>query len=196
MNRRREKLINAIIFFAGTTNYCGKTKLMKLLSFFEFEHVNQTGLPPIGLGYYAYQQGPLAFDLWLEIGQDYLTSDFADKLETKDVTYPDGNKGILYLVKPGIETNMKVFSPREEKILLSLVEKYKDATASEMSKISHQEDQPWYTTIKEKGEKQLIDYVSAMQDRTPEELKFAAEELAEYFAINSFLETEPTEPQW
>ena len=70
MNRRREKLINAIIYFVQNTNNCGLTKLMKLLNKFEFQIFNQTGTPPIGLKYYAWERGPVAKDLWEDIVDD------------------------------------------------------------------------------------------------------------------------------
>lgn len=196
MNRRREKLISAIMFFASNTKYCGTTKTMKLLSFFEFEHFNQTGTPPIGLDYYAYPNGPLAFDLWLEIKSGSLTNDFADVLETIEVNYPDGSNGHRYVVKPGMTPNMKVFSPREKRILTNLVEKYRNSTAAEMSEKSHNEDQPWYKTIKEKGAKELIDYLYAIREDSTIDQDYASEKLEDYLSINSFFDVEPTIPEW
>ena len=43
VTHHREKLINAIIYFAEKTRYCGKTKLLKLMYFFDFTHFKQTG---------------------------------------------------------------------------------------------------------------------------------------------------------
>lgn len=34
ISREREKLINAILFFASNTHFCGKVKLFKLLYLF------------------------------------------------------------------------------------------------------------------------------------------------------------------
>ena len=45
----REKLINAIIYFAQNTKYCGKIKLFKLLYFLDFWHFKQTGKSVTGL---------------------------------------------------------------------------------------------------------------------------------------------------
>src|SRR3990172_2038157 len=38
LSHEREKLINAIIFFADNTRFLGKTKLCKLLYFLDFGH--------------------------------------------------------------------------------------------------------------------------------------------------------------
>ena len=43
ITHHREKLINAIIYFANNTKRCGKTKLLKLLYFLDFRHFKQTG---------------------------------------------------------------------------------------------------------------------------------------------------------
>ena len=47
----RDKLINAIVFFAKNTKYCGKIKLIKLLYLLDFEHFRQTGRSVTGMDY-------------------------------------------------------------------------------------------------------------------------------------------------
>jgi hypothetical protein len=49
----RNKLINAIVYFAQNTQHLGKTKLFKLLYLLDFEHFRQTGRSVTGLDYYA-----------------------------------------------------------------------------------------------------------------------------------------------
>jgi hypothetical protein len=49
ITHERDKLINAIIFFAKNTRFLGKTKLCKLLYFLDFEHFKETGRPVTGL---------------------------------------------------------------------------------------------------------------------------------------------------
>lgn len=46
----REKLINAIVFFAANTRHCGKVKLFKLLYLLDFAHFRETGRSVTGLG--------------------------------------------------------------------------------------------------------------------------------------------------
>ena len=40
----REKLLNAIVYFANHTKSCGKTKLYKLLYYLDFTHFKETGI--------------------------------------------------------------------------------------------------------------------------------------------------------
>jgi hypothetical protein len=43
VTHEREKLINAILYFAHETKYLGKFKLFKLLYLLDFEHFRLTG---------------------------------------------------------------------------------------------------------------------------------------------------------
>lgn len=60
----REKLINAIVFFAANTEHCGKIKLLKLLYLLDFEHFRQTGYSVTGMEYHAWKMGPVPTDLY------------------------------------------------------------------------------------------------------------------------------------
>ena len=74
-NQAREKLIQAIVYFASRTKYCGKIKLFKLLYLFDFEHFQQTGKSVTGFEYQAWKFGPVPVDLmeeWEELGGDLL----------------------------------------------------------------------------------------------------------------------------
>ncbi|EQD73859.1 hypothetical protein B1A_04740, partial [mine drainage metagenome] len=59
ISHEREKLINAIIFFAIHTRFLGKTKLFKLLYFLDFEHHKETGRSVTGMDYFAWKMGPV-----------------------------------------------------------------------------------------------------------------------------------------
>jgi uncharacterized phage-associated protein len=63
ISRDREKLINAIIYFAGNTRFCGKTKLFKLLYLLDFHHFRDSGRSVTGLDYHAWKNGPVPFAL-------------------------------------------------------------------------------------------------------------------------------------
>ncbi len=83
---------------------------------------------------------------------------------------------------------MKVFTPREQQILEELVYIYKDATASEMSKISHSKEGPWDVTYhSENGRNAIIDYELALDDELEVELEEAKELIREHFeAVKNF----------
>ena len=53
-NTARNRLVNAIVFFADNTKFCGKIKLFKLLYLLDFEHFRQTGKSVTGGDYQAW----------------------------------------------------------------------------------------------------------------------------------------------
>src|SRR3989344_7847794 len=69
ITHEREKLLNAIIYFAAHTLHCGKTKLFKLLCLLDFEHFRLTGRSVTGLKYYAWEKGPVPVALEDEWGE-------------------------------------------------------------------------------------------------------------------------------
>lgn len=161
-NIYREKLLNAILFFAKKTRYAKMTKMSKLLYFFDFTHFKQTGYPAIGLEYFAFKKGPVPKKLWLELKDGIVPSDFKAKLallEKKDEDDPNF-KEIEFCAKT--KPDLSVFSPREKKILENLAFMFKDVKAWEISEISHLANQPWDVTKRERGENSLIDYMLAI----------------------------------
>src|SRR5471030_2891987 len=95
IDRSREKLINAIIYFADNTNSCGKTKLFKLLYFLDFEHFYQTGRSVTGMEYFAWRMGPVPVALYDEI--NVLSPDMAEKIEISSIPY---HKGEMLKITP------------------------------------------------------------------------------------------------
>jgi hypothetical protein len=67
INRDRQKMIHAIIYFAQNTRHCGKTKLHKLLYLLDFEHFQKTGRSVTGLDYFAWKMGPVPVALQNEL---------------------------------------------------------------------------------------------------------------------------------
>jgi uncharacterized phage-associated protein len=67
INRDRQKLINAVIFFANNVEKCGKVKLFKLMYFLDFEHYKITGRNVTSMDYYAWKMGPVPTALFDEI---------------------------------------------------------------------------------------------------------------------------------
>ena len=59
VTHEREKLIQAINFFATHTKRCGKVKLFKLLYFLDFEPFQPTGRSVTGQDYSAWPMGPV-----------------------------------------------------------------------------------------------------------------------------------------
>jgi len=87
---------------------------------------------------------------------------------------------------------MKIFSPREQKILDELIFIFKDATAQEMSEISHLKKQPWDLTYRTKGENKPIDYELAIDCDVENKTAEIEQSIQEHFEIIKNFELFPT----
>jgi len=193
MNQYRRKLLNAILLFSKKgVKHLNTTKLSKLLYFFDFTHVKQTGYPAIGLQYNAFDLGPVPKAFWLEIKDGNVPEDFKKYLAII-VHRDDFNKEYKELdFRAKVNPDIKVFTPREQKILNELILIYMHATAKEMSEISHLKNQPWDLTYYTKGKHALIDYELAIDS----EVKYNKEEIKqyikEYFEVVKNFKLSPT----
>ena len=188
----RKKLLNAVLFFAKNTKHLNLTKLSKLLYFLDFMHFKQTGYPSIGLNYYAFPKGPLPKDFWLEIKDGNMPEDFRGKLalipKTDDLA-PNFKEIEVRAIKG---PDLSIFTPRETKILDDLAFIFKEARAWEISEVSHLPKQPWDVTIKNIGEKCLIDYLLSIDEKSEVRLDDARESLKEHFEAVRNFGLEPT----
>lgn len=174
-SHEREKLINAIIFFADNTRFLGKTKLCKLLYFLDFEHFKETGRSVTGMDYYAWKMGPVPLDLYEEV--EAPEPDMADKVEF--VEHPT-RRGPMLTVRPLAAIDDSLFSKRELRIMRSLAEEYRDTLAEDMIEATHLENQPWHKIYVEEGKRQqVIPYELALRKQEAEEmLQVVAERVA------------------
>jgi uncharacterized phage-associated protein len=180
ITHHREKLINAIIYFADHTNCCGKTKLLKLLYFLDFTHFKQTGRSVTGLDYFAWDMGPVPKDLFEE-----LTGNM--KPDMKDSVHDLSKEGEFQQVRSKRKFNNQYFSKREMKCLEDISFIFKDAKADAMVESSHLENEPWDKTLKEKGKFQKIDYMLAINSDIAsisyDEAKERLQERSEMYSI-------------
>jgi uncharacterized phage-associated protein len=183
MNIYRKKLLNAVLFFAANTKRVNLGKLSKLLYFLDFIHFNQMGYPSIGLKYYTFEKGPVPRDFWLEIKDADVPEDFKGKIvlirKTDDFAPNYKEVEIRALEKP----DLSVFTARERKILNDLAFVYKEATASDMSEVTHLPKQPWDITMKEKGKNQPISYLVSIGEESAVSLDEATDSLKEHFEV-------------
>lgn len=154
ITHQREKLINAVIYFAAHTRYCGKTKLLKLLYFLDFFHFKQTGKSVTGLDYFAWQMGPVPKDLFEELSGPM-------KPDMKAAIHDLPEEGFQQ-IKPKKRFDPQYFSKKEMKLLDELSFIFNDAKADAMVESTHLKNEPWDRTLKEKGEFQKIDYMLAI----------------------------------
>jgi len=192
MNIYRKKLLNAVLFFASNTQRVNLGKLSKLLYFLDFIHFNQTGYPSIGLKYYTFEKGPVPRDFWLEIRDADVPEDFEGKIalirRTDDFAPNYKEVEIRALEKP----DLSVFTQWEIKILDDLAFVYKEATASNMSEVTHLPKQPWDITKREKGNNKPIDYLLSIGEESAVSMDDAADTLKEYLEVVHNFGIEPT----
>ena len=190
MNYYRVKLLNAILYFCGNTKRCNTTKLLKLLSFLDFTHFKETGYPALGLSYYAWKYGPVPNGFYEEIKGGNVPSDFAGKLVALPQDWKEEyaeTPEFIYKAKSRIKPDTSIFTPREMKIMKNLCDVYRDATAKQMSEITHLHKSPWNTTVTTKGYYEPIDYLLCIDDESPISEDEAKTKLREHFEmLNNF----------
>ena len=151
MDLKRQKLINAVIYFSSNTKQCGKTKLVKLLYYLDFMHFRQTAKSVTDLKYYAWQFGPYPESFANEI--DNPPPDLASSL----LIQKTGKSFVAIKAKKKFDPD--VFSQRELKLLKDIAYIFNEASTDDIVEVSHLPNQPWDKTLKSIGEKAEIDYI-------------------------------------
>ncbi len=179
ITHHREKLINAIIYFAKNTKYCGKTKLLKLLYFLDFCHFKQTGMSVTGLDYFAWEMGPVPKVLFDELSGN-MRPDMKDTINELPAEK-------FQQIRPKKKFDDKYFSKREMKLLKDTSFIFHDAKADDMVESTHLKNEPWDKTLKEKGEFQKIDYMLSIDNEivslSYDEAKEREEEISEVYQL-------------
>ena len=183
INHNREKLLNALVYFSKNTNFCGKTKLFKLLYFLDFIHFRETGKSVTGLNYYAWDKGPVPQDLFHELKQP--DKDLKDTIALLKQSDDEDNKLCKVISKRPFDP--KYFSKREKKIMQDLSFVFKETLAKDMVEITHLTGTPWDKTMKERGPGKQIAYSLAVDGSkgslTSEEIKERMSEVKEVTQI-------------
>jgi len=138
IDRSRQKMIHAIIYFAENTRQCGKTKLHKLLYLLDFEHFQKTGRSVTGLDYFAWKMGPVPVALQNEL--DNPEDDFRESIGLACEQVIDLPR---LKFEPKCEFDSDLFSQRELKLMHSIAKQYKNQTANEMVEVTHGENHAW-----------------------------------------------------
>jgi uncharacterized phage-associated protein len=151
----REKLLNAIIYMANNTMFCGKTKLLKLLYFLDFKHFKQTAKSVTGLDYYAWEKGPVPKKLFEELSGN-MKPDMRESIQ--NIIISESFQKITAKKK----FDDQYFSKREMRLLGEIAYIFKDAKANDMVESTHLFNEPWEKTKNEKGLFSPIDYMLAV----------------------------------
>jgi len=136
---------------------------MKLLYYTDFMHYRETGKSVTGLTYYAWKFGPYPVELAKKIDNCDPELNKYFKIE-KSKSQKSGRDIIKF--KSVKKFNSRFFSKRELRIIKNVAYIFKEAPADQMVESTHLKNHPWDRTIREKGEKQAIDYSLAFDDNT------------------------------
>lgn len=158
----RNRLINAVLYFAENTEYCGKIKLFKLLYLMDFEHFRMTGKSITGAEYSAWRMGPVPtvlYDQW-----DEPHGEFAEAVEILHERLIDY---VRQTVKPKRGFDDLEFTPRQLRVMQGLAEKYKFVQSAAMIDVTHAENGAWTKVWNDgAGKSKRIPYELAISDDT------------------------------
>lgn len=184
MTLTEQKILNGIKYFVKNTKHVGRTKLFKLLYFWDFVYFKRYGLTITGYDYYAFPFGPVPKDLYDKITEnklpDYLRTNLAI-IEDMDEDDKDEFRRFKVILRDK-KIDYDCFSPNELEVLEEIACIYKNATAEEMTEITHLANSPWDQTRK-RAMFIPIDYFLALDMDT----KLDREEVEERFTLQKEL---------
>ena len=158
MALNRTRFQNAVLYFLHESNpaVMGRVKLMKLLYYLDFDHLERYRRSVTGDGYIHLEHGPVPRSAW-----DVIASMDGNMLciEHEHIGLPNPR----HVFKPLVPYDLSVFSDSERAVLISVNEKWRDATGAEIELASHQE-LPWLST----REKQEVPKITAFRRRPAE----------------------------
>ena len=146
-SRHREKLIHALVYFSGNVQFVGKTKLIKLLYFLDFESYEVIGKSVTGMTYYAFPMGPVPTEFYNDF--DSPPRDFRAAF-VKRKTELRGGKARFSLA-PKVEFNEDLFSDFEIGLLQKISKRYFSSNANDLSLESHYKTGPWEEVYNTQG---------------------------------------------
>lgn len=187
----RNRLINAIVFFAENTQFCGKIKLFKLLYLLDFEHFRQTGKSVTGFEYQAWKFGPVPVELMEE--WEELSDDLAKVVHIVEERVYDFDRQTVK-VNNGVQFDPDDLTPRQIKLMEQLAARYSDTYSPKMIDVTHEQNGAWDKVWQGgHGAHQPIPYELSIADTAPERdaiLSIAAEQ-AMYQAALKVARTAP-----
>ncbi|MBD3338068.1 MAG: DUF4065 domain-containing protein [Candidatus Lokiarchaeota archaeon] len=177
MNITEHKILAGIKYFVKNTKNVGRTKLFKLLYHWDFIHFKKYGLSITGYDYYTFPFGPVPLKLYQQIESDNLPDLLKNDIKiVEDFNEEEDNQYKRFKV---ILKNKKIdldwLSPNEIKILEEVSFVFKDATAKQMTEITHLPNTPYDKTKNEKGMRHIIDYFLAIDEESELDLEIIKE---------------------
>lgn len=175
-----QKIINGIKYFVKNTFKVGRTKLFKLLYFWDFIHFKMYGFSVTGYIYHTFPFGPVPRELYEQIREESLPDQFNSEIKIVEDKSNDDSfeqfKKFKVIVK-NKEIDLDWLSPNERKTLELVAEIFKYSSGREMTEVTHLRNSPWDKTIKEKGMGKPISYELAVDDESKIDIETAKEYL-------------------
>ena len=163
VQQARQKLINAIVFFAENTQYRGKVKLFKLLYLLDFAHFLETGRSVTSLDYLAWKLGPVPLQLAQE--WDQLEPDLAAAIDIQPERAIDFTRERAVAIVPFDDS---LFTKRELRIMGELAARFREDFTQPLVNITHTERGPWDKIWDDgRGNNQRIPHSLAIADDDP-----------------------------
>jgi uncharacterized phage-associated protein len=163
ISRNREKLINAIVYFAANTQHCGKVKLFKLLYLLDFAHFRETGRSVTNLDYRAWKMGPVPLGLMQE--WDQIEPDMAkaiDIIPEKVIDY------VRERIVTKVPFDDSPFTRRELRLMQDLSARFRDELTKPLIGFTHEDRGPWDKIWDDgRGNNERIPYTLAVLDNDP-----------------------------
>ena len=171
-DQTRNRLINAVVFFAENVHHCGKIKLFKLLYLLDFEHFRQTGKSVTGVEYQAWKFGPVPIELMEE--WDDMSADLARVVHIQPEKVIDYVRESVKANK-GVEFDPDDFTPRQLRLMRELVDRYRDTFSPQMIDVTHEQNGAWDKVWQGgHGAHQVIPYELAVGNDVPERVEVLA----------------------
>ncbi len=159
----RQKLVNAVVYFAKNTQYCGKVKLFKLLYLLDFAHFRETGRSVTGMDYRAWKLGPVPQQLVQE--WDQLESDLAAAVDIQPFKVIDYTRE---QVIARAEFDDSQFTKRELGLMADLAARFREELTKPLVNFTHAELGPWHKIWDDgRGQFERIPFTLAIPDDDP-----------------------------
>ena len=133
-----EKFKQVLLYVLGRTAgkpNVGMTTLYKLLYFIDFDYYEKYEKQLMGLTYIKNTYGPTPRE-FLKVVKDMKEANELEEVRSKYFTYEQRK------FLPHTEADLSVLNGQELKMIESVLERYADKSATELSELSH-EDTPW-----------------------------------------------------
>lgn len=141
---QNEKIGNLLIYLAEQIEDLGITKALKLLYLIDETAVREVGTPVTWLEYKVWEMGPVAVDIYQEIGQLKQESPLFGYVRVVKKQAFNFETILLTPVKPFDDGE---FNDYEINLLERIVAKYGHLPAKQLIELLHQEDTLWHKNV-------------------------------------------------